>query len=122
MQNATSDRARLGTTHGINYATLSDGVAHEEVFTTADKNDTYHLETDEGVVNELLAWRRMNLTPGGRPLWIATEDYVNNCTNTSDAQQVYAQARQYEFSPYASDASDRQQTICYWPFDGGSAK
>jgi cysteinyl-tRNA synthetase len=116
MQNATSDRTRLGTTDSGAYAALLDGVAHEEVFTTADDSGTYHLHTDEEVVNELVAWQHLNLTPGGRPLWIATEDYVNNCANASDAQQVYFRAHQHGFAPYASDASAGQNTICYWPF------
>ncbi len=116
MQNATSDITRLGTTVSGDYAALLDGVAHEEVFTTANESGAYILQTDDDVVNELVSWQGMNLTPGGQPLWIATEDYVNDCTNTSDAQQVYLQAHQYGFSPYASDASAGQNVICYWPF------
>jgi cysteinyl-tRNA synthetase len=116
MQNATSDITRLGTTDSCDYATLLDGVAHEDVFMTGDESGTYSLQTDDDVVNQLVAWQGMNLTPGGRPLWIATEDYVNDCTNISDAQQVYVQANQYGFSPYASDASASQNVICYWPF------
>lgn len=117
MQNATSETTRLGATDGVAYATLLDGIAHEEVFTTLGENGTYHLQTDNDAVNQLVAWQNMNLTPGGQPLWIATEDYVNNCANTNDAQQVYRQAQQYGFSPYVSDASGGQQVICYWPFN-----
>jgi len=91
-------------------------VAHEEVFTAADEGGSYHLQADDEAVNQLLAWQHMNLTPGGQPLWIATEDYVNDCANTTDAQRVYLKAQQYGFSPYASDASAGQNTVCYWPF------
>lgn len=121
MQNATSDITRVGTTDSGAYATLLDGISHEEVFTTADESGTYRLATDQDVVDELVAWQNMGLTPGGQPLWIATEDYVNDCTNTSDAQQVYLQAGQYGFSPYASNASSDQNVICYWPFTTAGA-
>ncbi|WP_230941856.1 endo alpha-1,4 polygalactosaminidase [Burkholderia stagnalis] len=105
MQNATSDVTRLGTTGGVKYASLLDGVAHEEV---------YKPSYDQGVEQELLNWKGMNLGPGGRPFWIATVDYVGSCTNTADASSAYSSARSHGFSPYVSDASAGQGTVCYW--------
>ncbi|WP_232450770.1 endo alpha-1,4 polygalactosaminidase [Burkholderia ubonensis] len=105
MQNATSDVTRLGTTGGVKYASLLDGVAHEEV---------YKPSYDQGAEQQLLNWKSMNLAPGGHPFWIATVDYVGSCTNTADASSAYTSARSHGFSPYVSDASAGQGTVCYW--------
>lgn len=106
MQNAASDVTRLGTTHGLAYPALLDGLSHEEVFEPADPQ----------AQAQLAAWRALALKPGGRPFWIATEDYVGGCANTAAALAAYAQSRAAGFSPYASDASGGQQVVCYWPF------
>ncbi|HZS35989.1 MAG TPA: endo alpha-1,4 polygalactosaminidase [Polyangia bacterium] len=106
MQNATSDRTRLGSTGGLPYPSLLDGISHEEVYVPPDS-------TAQG---ELAAWRGLGLTPGGRPFWIATEDYVGSCTATSSAQGAYDQSRDAGFSPYATDQSAGQRVVCYWPF------
>ncbi len=106
MQNATSAVTRLGSTHGLAYASLLDGISHEEVFEPADPQ----------AQAELAAWRALALKPGGRPFWIATEDYVGSCANTAAAQAAYAQSRLSGFSPYATDESAGQQVVCFWPF------
>ncbi|MGU7775014.1 endo alpha-1,4 polygalactosaminidase [Burkholderia sp. MR1-5-21] len=105
MQNATSNVTRNGTTGGVAFASLLDGVAHEEVY-----KPTY----DASAEQELLNWKAMNLAPGGHPFWIATVDYVGSCTNTADASSAYASSRSHGFSPYAPDASAGQGTVCYW--------
>jgi cysteinyl-tRNA synthetase len=106
MQNATSDVTRLGTTAGLAYATLLDGIAHEEVF--APKADT-------SAEAELLAWKGMGLaTKDGRPFWIAVEDYAGNCANASVAHAALAKSRARGFSPYVSDESGGQKVVCYW--------
>ena len=107
MQNATGDVTRLGTTGGVPFPSLLDGVSHEEVYTP---------RRDSQSEQELRAWRALRLTPGGRPFWIGTEDYVGDCTNTSAARPAYAASRAQGFSPYATDASAKQQSLCYWPF------
>ena len=107
MQNATSDVTRLGTTGGVAFPTLLDGVAHEEVYAP-----TYDADAER----ELQAWRAMKLTPGGRRFWIGTEDYVGDCSNVAGARAAYKRSRAQGFSPYATDASAQQQSICYWPF------
>ena len=107
MQNATSNVTRTGTTDGVPFASLLDGVAHEEVY-----KPTY----DSGAEQELLNWKSMNLAPGGHPFWIATVDYVGSCSNTADASSAYTSSRSHGFSPYVSDASAGQGTVCYWGF------
>jgi cysteinyl-tRNA synthetase len=107
MQNATSDVTRLGTTGGTSYPSLLDGVSHEEVYQPA---------YDQTAEAQLVAWSQMGLLPGGRPFWIATEDYVSSCTNTTAAKQAYDASRAHGFSPYATDASGSQTVVCYWPF------
>lgn len=104
MQNATSDVTRLGQTGGVPYASLLDGISHEEVFAPAH---------DASAEAELKAWRDL---PHAAPFWIATEDYVGSCTALSAAQGVYARSKADGFHPYATDASARQQAICWWGF------
>ena len=107
MQNATGDVTRLGTTGGVPFPSLLDGISHEEVYTP---------QKDGQSERELRAWQGLHLSPGGRPFWIGTEDYVGDCANTTAAQAVYAASRAQGFSPYAADASAKQQALCYWPF------
>jgi cysteinyl-tRNA synthetase len=107
MQNATSDRTRLGTTGGLAFPSLLDGISHESVeFPSMDS--TARMELD--------AWHAMNLSPGGRAFFIGVEDYVGSCSDTTDAQTAYNIARDAGFSPYATDSSAGQHVVCYWPF------
>ena len=106
MQNATSDVTRLGKTGGIPFPLLLDGVAHEEV---------YAPRYDESAEAELLAWRAMRLSNRGqRPFWIGVEDYVGSCRNTNAARTTATRAKARGFSPYASDESSGQRTVCFW--------
>ena len=108
MQNATSAVTRRGKTAAGPYPELLDGVAHESVF--APELDTQALE-------QMKAWKAMNLTPGGRPFFLGVEDYVGSCRATAKAQKVYRLIREQGFSPYVADASAGQQQICLWSFD-----
>ena len=105
MQNATSDVTRLGKTALGPFAQLLDGVAHESVFAPT---------LDVEALEQLKAWKAMKLTPGGRPFFIAVEDYVGSCRAVARARKAYAQSRRHGFSPYAADASAGQQRICFW--------
>jgi cysteinyl-tRNA synthetase len=107
MQNATSDVTRLARTESGPYPALLDGIAHEQIFAP---------QHDAQALTELLAWKAMDLTPGGQPFFIGVEDYVGDCTKIVKAKKVYAASRAHGFSPYASDASAGQQRICYWGF------
>jgi cysteinyl-tRNA synthetase len=106
MQNATSDVTRLGTTGGIAFPTLLDGIAHEEV---------YRPKRDEQAEQELLRWQQMGLRArSGYPLWIGVEDYVGSCANTEAAALVFENCKKHAFSPCVSDESAGQKVICYW--------
>ena len=107
MQNSTSDVTRLGTTGGVAFPSLLDGIAHEELYAPSP---------DAQFLRELKKWQAMKLRPGGRAFWIATEDYVGSCANRSAARAVYTASRAQGFSPYVTDASAVQREICYWPF------
>lgn len=106
MQNATSDVTRLGKTGGVPFATLLDGISHEEVFAPV---------ADSQAQSELSAWKVMRLRPGGRAFWIGTEDYVGRASNGALQKKVYAQSRALGFSPYCADESGQQQRVFYWP-------
>ena len=107
MQNATSDVTRLGTTHGVPYPSVLDGISHEEVFSNGG---------DALAQTELAAWRKMALTVNGRPFWLASEDYVGACSTAAKPQQltIAAQAAAAGLSSYVTDASAKQQAPCFW--------
>lgn len=106
MQNGTSEVTRLGVTGGVRFATLLDGIAHEEVW------EPKHDATAEA---ELLAWKALGLgTKDGRPLWIAVEDYVGACNEHARAQAVFDKARVHGFAPCVTDDSGKQKVVCYW--------
>ncbi|MCP1116537.1 endo alpha-1,4 polygalactosaminidase [Robbsia andropogonis] len=107
MQNATSTTTRLGTTGGVSFASLLDGVSHESVYAPS---------YDASAESQLLAWQAMQLTPRGHPFWIATLDYVGSCSQTASAQTDYARSRAKGFVPYASDKSSGLNVVCYWGF------
>jgi cysteinyl-tRNA synthetase len=107
MQNATGSVARSGTTGGVSFPSLLDGVAHEEVYAPS---------YDDGAEADLVAWQGLGLMPGGHPFWVATLDYVGSCTNTTDAQAAFTKSRAHGFSPSASDESGKQQVVCFWGF------
>jgi len=108
MQNATSKITRLGLTGGVRFATLLDGVAHEEL---------YAPKADPVAEAEMLAWKAMDIrSKDGRPFWIATEDYVGNCANERAAREVFGKSQRRGFSPYVSDESAGQTVVCFWGF------
>jgi cysteinyl-tRNA synthetase len=108
MQNGTGPVTRLGTTGGVRFATLLDGIAHEEVWKPAP---------DPEAEAELVAWRDLGLRNGqGTPFWIGTVDYVGGCNQVAAAREVFDKSRARGFSPWVSDASDKQQVVCRWPF------
>ena len=110
MQNATSDVTRLGTTGGVAFPSLLDGISHEDV---------YDPPADPTVLPQLAAWKAMGLTLNGQPFWISTEDYGGSkgaCPAATFAQPIYDAARADGYSPYVTDDSAGQQLVCYWPF------
>jgi len=108
MQNATGDTTRLGTTGGIRFPELLDGVVHESVYTPV---------LDERAESELLAWQAMGMVSRcGLPFFVGVEDYVGSCSNVASASEAYGNSRAHGFVPSISDASNSQKVICYWPF------
>jgi cysteinyl-tRNA synthetase len=108
LQNATGSTTRTGSTGGVRFAALLDGVAHEEVY-----GPTF----DPKAERDLLAWLAMRIrTADGRPFFVGVEDYVGSCANSAAANASYQRSRAHGFSPYASDASNSQHKVCYWPF------
>ncbi|MEM5369700.1 endo alpha-1,4 polygalactosaminidase [Paraburkholderia azotifigens] len=105
MQNATGRTTREGSTGGVAFASLLDGIAHEEV---------YAPKYDASVEAELAAWQALALRPNGHAFWIATLDYVGGCEAAAKARRAFARSRAKGFVPYASDASARQGVVCYW--------
>ena len=107
MQNATSDVTRLGTTHGVPFPSLLDGVSHEEVYSNGG---------DAQARAEMLAWKGLGLTVNGSPLWLAVEEYVGACDAASkpDADALYAKAAKDGFHAYVTDGSGAQQAPCVW--------
>lgn len=105
MQNATSDVTRLGKSHGAPLPSLLDGVSRESL---------YKYEGD--FLDEMRRWQRMDLRPGGRPFWIAAEEYVGACAPrrraARDALVRRAAADRVEL--YVTDESGRQRAPCYW--------
>jgi cysteinyl-tRNA synthetase len=107
MQNASSDLTRLGTTHGVAYPSLLDGVSHEEVYSNGG---------DAQSRAEMKAWVGMKLTVNGSPFWLACEEYVGACSAAAkpEADGLYAQAAADELNAYVTDDSGMQITPCYW--------
>ncbi len=108
MQNASGESARLGKTHGVGYASLLDGLSHEEVYTDPSPGQPARAE--------MLAWVKLGLTVNGRPFWLASEDYVGACNAGAKAKAnaIYAQAKQDQLNAYVTDQSAKQQAPCFW--------
>lgn len=107
MQNASSDVTRLGTTHGVAYPSLLDGVSHEEVYSNGGDAESRA---------EMLAWVGMKLMVNGRPFWLACEEYVGACAaaQKSEADAIYAQADTDGLNAYVTDDSGMQIAPCFW--------
>ncbi|MFO0591628.1 MAG: endo alpha-1,4 polygalactosaminidase [Polyangiaceae bacterium] len=107
MQNATSDVTLKGTTHGVAFPTLLDGISHEEVYSNGGDAQTQA---------EMQSWRAKNFTVNGVPFWIACEEYVGSCSaaDKSAADALYAQATADGLNAYVTDASASQQGPCFW--------
>lgn len=108
MQNGTGSFTRTGTTHGVTYRSLLDGISHEEVYSNGG---------DAQARQEMLAWKALGLTVDSRyPFWLAVEDYTGACSSAkkSAAQSLESQAHADGLSSYVTDASGSQTKPCYW--------
>ena len=111
LQNAVSATTRMGTTNGVAFPTLLDGISVESTFSNGTT-----VSTDTGTLNEVLAWRDLGLTPGNRPFWLGAEDYVGACNaaNKPTATAIYSLASAAGLNEYATDMSGLQHAPCYW--------
>ncbi len=107
LNHGTGDAIRTATVGGRALTSLVDGVHQEGVYVPRH---------DLEVERQLLAWRDLNLQPGGNAFFIGTTDYVGSCDNTEQARGAFEQSRSHGFSPYASDAANGLNVVCYWPF------
>jgi cysteinyl-tRNA synthetase len=107
MQNATGAFTRTGTTHGVSYPSLLDGISHEDVYSNGG---------DAQARTEMLAWRALGLTVGGHPFWTGVEDYVGACSSAKKSEMLTlkAQADADGLSSYVTDESGQQLAPCYW--------
>ena len=115
MQGGTESTTREGRSGSVAFPTLLDGVAHESVYTQQVGKQNV-LQSDPAVIGDLSKWATAGLRPGGHNFFVGSLDYVNTCSNTTQAMRTYRRARAANFSPYASDASAKQGVICYWRF------
>ena len=111
MQNAIGTTTRKGSTHGVSYPTLLDGVSVESIFA-----DGSRVATDTGTLKDLQAWGELGLRPGGHPFWLGTEDYVGSCSaaNKATATSIYTMAGAMGLNEYVTDDTGEQHTPCYW--------
>jgi cysteinyl-tRNA synthetase len=107
MQNATSKTTMNGTSHGVSYPSLLDGVSHEEVYSNGG---------DAGARREMLAWEGLGLTVAGQPFWLGVEDYVGACSTAKKpaADALYAKAKTDGLNEYVTDDSGKQLAPCFW--------
>ena len=107
MQNATGAFTRNGTTHGVPYRSLLDGISHEEVYSNGG---------DAQARQEMLAWKALALTVNERPFWLAVEDYAGACSaaKAGAAASMRAHATSDGLSSYVTDESAKQLKPCYW--------
>ena len=107
MQNATGAFTRNGTTHGVPYRSLLDGISHEEVYSNGG---------DAQARQEMLAWKALALAVNERPFWLAVEDYAGACSpaKAGTAADLRARATRDGLSSYVTDESAKQLKPCYW--------
>lgn len=104
MQNATSAVTRQAVLPDkTTFASLLDGIAREETYTPL---------VDKSVEADLAAWGAMKLSPGGRPFFIGTLDFVGTCTNARKAKAIRRLSKAKGFCPFITDKSAGQKVIC----------
>lgn len=96
--------ATNGTTGGVAFPTLVDGVFAEQVFSP----------TNTGLVQQLQSWSTLAQNLGRSSFFVGTLDYAPTCTDSSYAQTDWTTSEQAGFSP--SIATTSLQSICWWSF------
>lgn len=103
--NNAPDNARNGTTGGVSFPTLVDGVLAEEVFSS-----------NSGLVPQLSSWLSLAQNTGNSNFFVGTLDYANSCStsNTATALADWTASKLAGFSP--SIATVKLNVVCWWSF------
>lgn len=106
MQNAAGEQTLEGTTGGVSFTSLIDGIVGENTFTPLPNGDP-------SLLADLLLWKNLNLKPGGNSFFIGTLEYVSNCNDATNIGKVVTLGNTNGFTSYVSLES--LSTICpYW--------
>jgi cysteinyl-tRNA synthetase, unknown class len=93
-----------GTTTGVAFPTLVDGVFAEQVFNAGNAS----------LIQQLQAWSNLGQNLGHSNFFVGTLDYETSCSATSAAQTDWTKSQQLGFSP--SIATKALNTVCWWTF------
>jgi cysteinyl-tRNA synthetase len=105
VPNAAPVQAIAGTTGGVSFPWLIDGVIAEQVFLPS---------TSTSVVQLLKSWQSTEQNLGRSGFFVGSLDYTPSCTASSSAQTAWTAAQQTGFSPSISTVS--LDSICWWSF------
>lgn len=94
-----------GTTGGVSFPWLIDGVIAEQVFLPS---------TSASIVQLLKSWQSTEQNLGRSAFLVGSLDYAPSCTASSTAQTAWTAAQQAGFSPSVSTIS--LDSICWWSF------
>jgi cysteinyl-tRNA synthetase, unknown class len=93
-----------GSTGGVSFPWLIDGVIAEQAFLPS---------TDTSIVQPLQTWQSTEKNLGRGSFFAGALDYTSSCTATANAQKAWTAARNAGLSP--SVATSALDTICWWP-------
>lgn len=105
VPNAAPVQAISGTTGGVSFPWLIDGVIAEQVFLPS---------TSTSVVQQLKSWQSTEQNLGRSGFFVGSLDYTSSCSAGSTAQTAWSAAQQAGFSPSVSTVS--LDSICWWSF------
>lgn len=100
--------ARNGTTGGVSFPTLIDGVLSEEA---------YGSQSDPDTSAQLSSWMSLEQNLGNTHFFVGTLDYEKTCTASSDQAAAlldWTTSQAAGFSPSIETVS--LNTVCWWSF------
>jgi cysteinyl-tRNA synthetase len=104
VPNAAPVQAIAGTTGGVSFPWLIDGVIAEQLFLPS---------TSTSLVQLLKSWQSTEQNLGRNAFFVGSLDYTS-CTASSSAQTAWTAAQLAGFSP--SISTELLDSICWWPF------
>jgi cysteinyl-tRNA synthetase, unknown class len=93
-----------GTTGGVSFPWLIDGVIAEQAYLPS---------TDATIVQQLQTWQSTEKSLGRGSFFVGSLDYASSCSATASAQKAWTTAQGAGFSP--SVATSALDSICWWP-------